>query len=115
MSIGPRAEGEIFNIFAHGFELNNITGLDLFSYSPYIKLGDMHNLKFNDEEFDIVLMGWCLAYSNNKEKALSEVRRVLVKNGSLIIGYSGIQHCLIKIKLTIEDTLYVLHLTKLIL
>ena len=73
---------------AHGFELNNITGLDLFSYSPYIKLGDMHNLKFNDEEFDIVLMGWCLAYSNNKEKALSEVRRVLVKNGSLIIGYS---------------------------
>ena len=88
LSIGPRAEGEIFNIFAHGFELNNITGLDLFSYSPYIKLGDMHNLKFNDEEFDIVLMGWCLAYSNNKEKALSEVRRVLVKNGSLIIGYS---------------------------
>jgi SAM-dependent methyltransferase len=88
LSIGPRAEGEIFNIFSHGFELNNITGLDLFSYSPYIKLGDMHNLEFNDDEFDIVLMGWCLAYSNNKEKALSEVRRVLVKNGSLIIGYS---------------------------
>ena len=48
LSIWPRSEGEIFNIFAHGFELNNITGLDLFSYSPYIKLGDMHNLKFND-------------------------------------------------------------------
>lgn len=88
LSIGPRAEGEIFNIFAHGFELKNIIGLDLFSYSPFIKLGDMHSLDFNDEEFDIVLMGWCLAYSNNKKKALSEVKRVLSKNGSVIIGYS---------------------------
>jgi SAM-dependent methyltransferase len=88
LSIGPRAEGEIFNIFAHGFELNNITGLDLFSYSPYIKLGDMHNLEFNNEEFDIVLMGWCLAYSNNKKKALLEVKRVMSKNGLLVIGYS---------------------------
>lgn len=88
LSIGPRAEGEIFNIFAHGFELKNIIGLDLFSYSPFIKLGDMHNLNFNDEEFDIVLMGWCLAYSNDKKKALSEVKRVLSKNGLVIIGYS---------------------------
>ena len=60
LSIGPRAEGEIFNIFAHGFELKNIIGLDLFSYSPLIKLGDMHRLEFDDEEFDVVLMGWCL-------------------------------------------------------
>ena len=88
LSIGPRAEGEIFNIFAHGFELKNITGLDLFSYSPLIKLGDMHNLEFNDEEFDVVLMGWCLAYSNDKKKALLEVKRVMSKNGLLVIGYS---------------------------
>tara|TARA_B110000259_G_C14016859_1_gene401624 strand:- start:155 stop:826 length:672 start_codon:yes stop_codon:yes gene_type:complete len=88
LSIGPRAEGEIFNVFAHGFELKNITGLDLFSYSPLIKLGDMHNLEFYDNEFDIILMGWCLAYSNDKKKALSEAKRVMSKNGSLIIGYS---------------------------
>ena len=88
LSIGPRAEGEIYNIFAHGFEFGNITGVDLFSYSPLIKLGDMHNLKFDDEKFDIVLMGWCLAYSNNKKKALSEAKRVLGKNGLLVIGYS---------------------------
>ena len=48
----------------------------------------MHHLEFDNEEFDVVIMGWCLAYSNNKEKALSEVKRVLTKNGSLIIGYS---------------------------
>lgn len=88
LSIGPRAEGEIFNIFAHGFEFKNIIGIDLFSYSPLIRLGDMHNLDFNNDEFDIVLMGWCLAYSNNKKKALSEVKRVLTKNGLLVIGYT---------------------------
>tara|TARA_B100000787_G_C16171949_1_gene286996 strand:- start:829 stop:1605 length:777 start_codon:yes stop_codon:yes gene_type:complete len=86
--IGPRSEGEIFNFFALGFEFKNIIGLDLFSYSPYIKLGDMHHLEFDNEEFDVVIMGWCLAYSNNKEKTLSEVKRVLTKNGQLIIGYS---------------------------
>ena len=48
----------------------------------------MHNLDFNNDEFDIVLMGWCLAYSNNKKKALSEVKRVLTKNGLLVIGYT---------------------------
>ena len=88
LSIGPRSEGEIFNLFANGFELKNITGLDLFTYSPFIKLGDMHNLEFNDREFDIVLMGWCLAYSNNKKKALSEAKRVLRNNGVLIIGHT---------------------------
>tara|TARA_B110000008_G_C16880278_1_gene528611 strand:+ start:75 stop:851 length:777 start_codon:yes stop_codon:yes gene_type:complete len=88
LSIGPRAEGEIFNIFSHGFEMENITGVDLFSYSSLIKLGDMHHLEFNNDEFDIVLMGWCLAYSNDKQKALTEVKRVLAKNGALIIGYT---------------------------
>ena len=33
-------------------------------------------------------MGWCLAYSNDKKKALLESNRVLKKNGSLIIGHT---------------------------
>lgn len=88
LSIGPRSEGEIFLLFSNGFELKNISAVDLFSYSPLISLGDMHNLKFDDNSFDIVLMGWCLAYSNNKKDALSEANRVLKKGGSLIIGHT---------------------------
>lgn len=88
LSIGPRSEGEIFNLFANGFELKNIAGIDIFSYSPLIQLSDMHNIKLEDNKFDIVLMGWCLAYSNNKVKAINEAKRVLKKDGSLIIGYS---------------------------
>ena len=88
LSIGPRSEGEIFNLFANGFELKNITGIDLFSYSPLIQLGDMHDLNFKKEEFDIVLMGWCLAYSNDKKKVLSEVKKVLNSKGIIVIGHT---------------------------
>lgn len=91
LSIGPRSEGEIYNLFAKGFELENIVGIDLFTYSPLIKLGDMHNLDFPNDKFDIVLMGWCLAYSNNKNKVISEVNRVLRKKGLLIIGHTIIE------------------------
>ncbi|MCX7901576.1 MAG: hypothetical protein N2483_04680 [Burkholderiaceae bacterium] len=31
LCIGPRSEGELFNLAAHGFMLKNITGLDLIS------------------------------------------------------------------------------------
>ena len=57
-------------------------------YSPLIQLGDMHKLDFDHDEFDIVLMGWCLAYSNDKEKVLSEVMKVLKPNGIMVIGHT---------------------------
>ncbi len=88
LSVGPRSEGEIFNLFANGFEFKNIVGIDLFSYSPLIKLSDMHDMKVGNDQFDLVLMGWCLAYSNNKKKAIEEAKRVLKKNGMLVIGYT---------------------------
>lgn len=88
LSIGPRSEGEIYLLYSNGFELKNIKAVDLFSYSPLIKLGDMHNLEYKNNTFDIVLMGWCLAYSNNKKKVLLEVNRVLKNNGSIIIGHT---------------------------
>lgn len=88
LSIGPRSEGEIFLLYAYGFEMENISAIDLFSYSPLIELGDMHKLNFENESFDIVILGWCLAYSNNKKKVISEVRRVLKEKGSIIIGHT---------------------------
>ena len=88
LSVGPRSEGEIFNLFANGFEFKNIVGIDLFSYSPLIKLSDMHDMKVDNDQFDLVLMGWCLAYSNNKKKAIEEAKRVMKKNGMLVIGYT---------------------------
>ncbi|MBP6060427.1 MAG: methyltransferase domain-containing protein [Candidatus Pacebacteria bacterium] len=76
LSIGPRNEAEIFNLWAYGFSLKNITGLDLISYSPYIQIGDMHQMCFQSESFDIVIAGWVLVYSQNPELAAKEIVRV---------------------------------------
>ena len=86
LSIGPRGEGEIFNIYSRGFSMKNIRGLDLFTFSPYIDLGDMHAMPYEDDTFDVVICGWVLVYSVNREKACSEIIRVVRKGGFIAVG-----------------------------
>lgn len=88
LSIGPRTEGEVLNLISHGFKIDNISAVDLISYSPWISLGDMHNLDFPDNTFDIVICGWVIAYSDDKLKAASEIARVLKPDGIASIGVS---------------------------
>ena len=84
LCIGPRAEGEILFLMALGFR--NIRAIDLISYSPWIDLGDMHALPYRDNEFAATVMGWCLAYSNNRPKAAHEAIRVTRNGGVIAIG-----------------------------
>ena len=86
LSIGPRSEGELFNLAAHGFMLGNVTGLDLISYSPRVHLGDMHAMKFADSSFDAVILGWVLAYSEDPRRAAREVLRVTRPGGVIAAG-----------------------------
>lgn len=54
--------------------------------------GDYHDLSYyKPNSFDIVFIIEALCYSNNKQKVLSEVKRVLKKKGVFIVfdGYSG--------------------------
>lgn len=88
LSIGPRNEGELYMIRSFGYKWNNIFGIDLQSYSKKIQLNDMHEISFNENFFDIVISGWTLAYSKNKKKALSEIRRVAKNNSIISIGYT---------------------------
>ena len=74
-------------MIGNGFQKKNIKSIDLQSYSPLIDVGDLHNLKFEDNQFDIVICGWTLAYSYNKQKAASEIVRVSKSNS--IISVSG--------------------------
>lgn len=84
--VGPRAEGEILGLMAHGFERRSIRALDLISYSPWVELGDMHAMPFDDDSFDAVILGWVLAYSENRHQAASEVLRVLRPGGIVAVG-----------------------------
>ena len=87
LTVGPRTEAEIFCLIASGFNKKNIEAVDLQSYSPLIKVGDLHDLKFADDSFDLIICGWTIAYSYNKNKAAKELIRV-AKN-SCIISVAG--------------------------
>jgi hypothetical protein len=84
--IGPRNEDDILYLIGNGFNPKNLIGLDLITYSPYIKLGDMHDMPFNDSIFDLVICGWTLSYSETPEKFANEVLRVIKDSGTIAIG-----------------------------
>ncbi len=83
LSIGCRYETELLYLIGHGFKKENVRGLDMLSYSPWVDVGNMHNLSYSDSEWDAVLLGWVISYSDNPKLACSEVIRVC-KNGGLI-------------------------------
>ena len=86
LSVGPRTEGELLNLVAHGFEPGCVRGLDLISYSPWIDLGDMHAMPYADNEWDAIVFGWTLAYSDNKAQAAREIVRVARPGAIVAIG-----------------------------
>jgi hypothetical protein len=94
LSIGPRTEGELLNLFAHGFEPRLVRGCDLISYSPWIDLGDMHALPYEDASWDAIILGWVLAYSDNKQRAADEIVRVATDGAIVAIGveYSSVSN-----------------------
>ena len=86
LSVGPRTEGELFNLMAHGFSWARIAGLDLISYSPKITLGDMHQSGLASSAFDAVVMGWVLAYSEEPARAAAEMVRITRSGGVIAVG-----------------------------
>jgi len=84
--IGPRNEDDILNLIGNGFKSSNIRGLDLISYSPFIEVGDMHETRFENSYFDVIICGWTLSYSNDPEKFARELLRIVKDNGVIGIG-----------------------------
>ena len=87
--VGARTEGEIFVLTQYGFDLDLIEAIDLFSYSPFIKLMDMHALTYSPNTFNICVLSHCLPYSENYKLAIEEALRVLKPEGYLVITYSN--------------------------
>ncbi|MGB4839016.1 MAG: methyltransferase domain-containing protein [Saprospiraceae bacterium] len=83
LAIGPRTEGELFLLLGVGFEKKNIKALDLISYSPWVTLGDMHAIPFLGSSFDVVILGWVMAYSHNPKLAAENILKVS-KNGAIV-------------------------------
>lgn len=86
LSIGPRTEGELFLLLGLGFQKRNIKALDLISYSPWVDLGDMHNIPYDANAFDLVLLGWVLAYSHDPALAAQHIIRVTRPGGLVAVS-----------------------------
>ena len=86
LTIGPRTEGEIFALIGYGFTLQNIVGLDLITYSPWVNMGDIHKMPYSENSFDVVIAGWVIAYSHSPEIAAREMVRILKPGGIAAIG-----------------------------
>ena len=86
--IGPRTEDDIY--LAKSLGLFNTKGVDLFTYSPYIDLGDCHHLPYADAEFEAVVLGWVIAYCGDPALALREALRVLKVGGYLAVGWEWV-------------------------
>jgi SAM-dependent methyltransferase len=89
LTIGPRTESEIFALLSVGFAPQNVTGLDLISYSPFVDLGDMHAMTYPDNAFDVIVLGWVLGYSQNVPKAVAEILRVAKPGAYIAIGHEN--------------------------
>jgi SAM-dependent methyltransferase len=82
--VGPRNEAELLLLSSYGFDAAKLTAIDLFSYSPLVRLMDMHELKFSDNSFDAVYSAFVITYSDDIPKAVAETIRV-AKDGALIV------------------------------
>lgn len=86
LCVGPRTEMELLSLVAQGFQPENIRGLDLFSYTPWIETGNMHSMPYADDSFDVLIAGWVLTYSSDPEMACREFLRVVKNKGIIAIG-----------------------------
>lgn len=88
LSIGCRFEAELLYLVGYGFRADRVRGLDMISYSPWIDAGNMHALPYEDDRWDVIVLGWVISYSDDPRAAAREVIRV-ARNGAVIaIGVS---------------------------
>ena len=83
LNIGARNEMELLLMRLYGFRTPNITAIDLFSYSPLIRVMDMHQLDFQDNAFDLTYSAYTLRYSDQLERACREIIRC-TRDGGLV-------------------------------
>lgn len=86
LSVGPRSEAELLYLASLGFLPEHITGLDLISASPSIDVGDMHQMPYPDGSFDVVVLGWVLAYSSDNAQVAREAMRVAKPGAIMAVG-----------------------------
>ncbi len=85
-------DGSFTRVVADTFSRTSVTAIDTtlkkISTSHHISYftGEVENLPFASESFDMVVAALSMHHWTDKEKGVREIYRVLKKNGKLIIG-----------------------------
>ena len=83
--IGPRNEGELFNFYSKGFKPQNIDAFDLLSYSSRIKLLDVNDKEKITKKYDLIYLGFMIAYQKNPQILINNLANNLNNDGYLAI------------------------------
>jgi|7_EtaG_2_1085326.scaffolds.fasta_scaffold01728_4 SAM-dependent methyltransferase len=78
LCIGARTGQEVVALKDMG--VVDVTGIDIVPHEPHVIEGDMHNLDFESNTFDLVYTN-VIDHSINPEKMISEIERVLKIDG----------------------------------
>ncbi len=82
--VGCRSEDDVFWLRSYGF--SDTYGLDLFTYSKYTLIGDIHNTGYPEGLYDVVLLGWMISYTKDPATVFKECKRILKPEGLLGVG-----------------------------
>lgn len=85
--VGPRNEGELFNFYANNFNPEKVDAIDLFTYSPKIKLLDVSDLKKKTKKYDLIYLGFMIAYQKNPKVLIDNLKKSLKPEG--LVAVSG--------------------------
>jgi SAM-dependent methyltransferase len=98
--IGCRSEEELLMFRGYGFD--NVSAIDLLSYSPWVDLADMHDMPYPDASFDLIYCAYTLSYSDDPKRAAREMLRVVADGGTIALAVEYMPHAL---RAQMQDTL----------
>jgi SAM-dependent methyltransferase len=85
LCLGPRNAVELDLLVNAGY--SGVHGLDLFSSSDRITVGDMHQIPFADDEFRMVWASHVLEHARRPHQVFAEIFRVLRPGGYLFAAW----------------------------
>ena len=85
LCLGSRTGQEVVAFQSFGKD-KEVIGIDLHEFKPYTIVGDIHNLQFEDNYFDIEFTN-IFDHSIYPEKFISEVHRTLKSGGIFILHF----------------------------
>lgn len=88
LSIGPRTEIELYYLWLmFDFRWEHIEAVDVVSWNPKVRLGDMSvHLPFDNDRFDVVVACHSLEKSRDPERTRDEILRVAKPGAHVIVG-----------------------------